>query len=197
MKFRKVLSFVLVLALFLSLGNVYTPRISAYVLKGVKIESLLGYVPYEGFGTASRAHMVLAATKWNDANSVRCITVLNATHSASTGFPALDGKNYIYRIDAGSGYVGLCATWCIDGVVTESDINLNMYYSWANSAQPGCYDVYTIILHEMGHAMGLGDVRSSDHNYNTTVMWYEVWTNSEKRSLKADDIAGLVAIYGS
>ncbi len=66
------------------------------------------------------------------------------------------------------------------------DIMFNTDYSWANG---GAYDLQTVAIHEIGHALGL------DHSAagSTSVMW-PVYT-STKNSLTADDIAGIDAIY--
>lgn len=171
---------------------------SAYEENGRYVTSTLTFVPYSGFGSTSRTHMSNAADVWSArVSDFTLVSVSSNTHSDEDGYYTRDYNNYIYRIDAGSGYVGIAATWASSsGVVSECDINLNMYYSWANSAQSGCYDVYSIILHEFGHPLGLADLDDADlYSYDTAVMWYAAKTNSTKRSLKTDDKNGIDAIY--
>lgn len=171
--------------------------IFAYEENGKYVTSTLTFVPYSGFGSTSRTHMSNAAGVWSArVSDFTLISVSSNTHSDEDGYYTRDYNNYIYREDVGAGYVGVAATWQSDGVVSECDINLNMYYSWSNSAQSGCYDVYSIILHEFGHPLGLADLDDSDlYSYDTAVMWHAAKTNSTKRTLKTDDKNGIDAIY--
>jgi len=52
------------------------------------------------------------------------------------------------------------------------------------------YDLQSTILHELGHAAGLG--HSADHD---SVMFPSLGAGAQKRTLKADDTAGLQAAY--
>lgn len=49
----------------------------------------------------------------------------------------------------------------------EADIVINRNVSWANSAQPGKYDIQSTMTHEMGHVIGLTDKHDS---------WLSLWT---------------------
>jgi hypothetical protein len=54
------------------------------------------------------------------------------------------------------------------------------------------FDVESVALHELGHCLGL------DHSqYNWAVMWYSINWGEVQRELSTDDIAGVLAIYGS
>ena len=70
----------------------------------------------------------------------------------------------------------------------------NMYYSWANSAVNNAYDVYSVCLHEFGHTMGLGDVKTDGYK-SRSIMYYTVYTNSTRRTLLSEDLAGIRALY--
>lgn len=52
------------------------------------------------------------------------------------------------------------------------------------------FDTFTVLLHELGHSLGLG--HSSDSN---AVMFASY--SGARRTLSADDIAGIQAIYGA
>lgn len=83
----------------------------------------------------------------------------------------------------------------IDGVlrVVEFDINFNAWdYDWSDSATtpPNRVDLPSVMLHELGHALGLG------HSFNGTVMQVALGTGQQMRTLHPDDIAGVQALYG-
>ena len=135
----------------------------AYVELPFTIGSKITYYPYEGFGSVSRSHMRQAASVWNNAVGDTLISVSTTTQPNRTGYYNNDGKNYIYAEDVGRDYVAQNHYWYSSYKLTQSDININMYYSWANSAAVDCYDVYSVFLHELGHSMGLGDVKTSGY----------------------------------
>ena len=158
-----------------------------------KIRITKTFVPSSEFGTTSKTHMGYAVEQWNTAAGTTLMEISSSTHS-STGYHNTDGNNYIYKEDVGADYVAECwYIWGFFGTLTESDININSYYSWANSAQPDCYDLYSVFLHETGHAAGLADLYSPSDS--AAVMYGYSATNTTKRSLTADDIAGIDFIY--
>lgn len=168
---------------------------SAYSLLGHRIDSAKVIVPYYSFDTLTIQNMGYAVDKWNALAGNTILIMSTGTHSSSgyVNNATNDGKNYVYKENAGSGYAGQCRYWSTSGRVTQFDININTYYDWANSAQPDRYDVYSVFLHETGHASGLGDVYTS---YDTAVMYYNANRNATNRIPKTDDIQGINAIYG-
>lgn len=196
---RKNVRYVTIIIMVTMLMELMLSTVYAYELNGAYITSTLIFTPYEGFGETSRDHMSLAAAEWSaEVGDFTLIEVTDDTHSSATGYATRDQNNYIYRVDAGAGYVAQASSWKTSaGRVVECDINLNMYYPWANEAQSNCFDVYTIILHEMGHPLGLGDLDDSElYDYDTAVMWYASRRNSTKRTLRTDDQNGIAELYG-
>ena len=83
----------------------------------------------------------------------------------------------------------------IDGLwrVVEFDIELNAYdYLWSKApvTPPGYIDVQSVLLHELGHALGLG------HSFYGTVMQPALGDGEQMRNFHPDDIAGVQALYG-
>lgn len=167
---------------------------SAYVELKHTVGNTVTYYPYEGFEVLYDNHMQNAASVWNKAVGREVISVSPTTQPNRLGYYKNDGKNYIYAEDVGAGYVAQNHYWWSGNKLTESDINLNMYYSWSNSAQSGRYDVYSVFLHELGHTIGLGDVED-DGYIDKSIMYQYVFKNKERRQLLSDDLAGVAALY--
>lgn len=74
-----------------------------------------------------------------------------------------------------------------NGGTAAGDIILSSNVSWAINAN---YDLQTVAMHEIGHALGLG------HSAITSAVQYTYYT-SIKQSLSTDDIAGLQSIFGA
>ena len=75
----------------------------------------------------------------------------------------------------------------INGGSDAGDIVYNSSINWQiNSA----YDIQTVAIHEIGHALGMG------HSQITYACMYANY-NGQKQSLTSDDIAGIQTIYGA
>ena len=154
------------------------------------------FIPHSDFGTTTISHMNEALWEWNHnlPSGIEGIYRDPVVHHSATNYPTKDGINRIYRKNIYSTeYVGQATWYTVNGITTEADINLNMYYNWANSAQPNAYDVWTVFLHEAGHLYGLCDVY--DSVYSNRVMYGIASTNSTKRSLTSAEVHVLQNIY--
>jgi hypothetical protein len=98
----------------------------------------------------------------------------------------------------------------VTGEIVESDIFFNTTFSWSTAAsgESGRFDVESIALHEIGHLFGLGhsalgetELRSGGRRVlgAEAVMFPVAFSAGDisDRTLRADDIAGFVDIYGS
>jgi hypothetical protein len=80
------------------------------------------------------------------------------------------------------------------GDIYEGDCVFNDRNSWSTAATTpaGQFDVESVMLHEFGHYLSL------DHSsVPAAVMWPTIGSGVQKRTLNADDIAGIIAIYGA
>jgi hypothetical protein len=73
------------------------------------------------------------------------------------------------------------------------DLHMDVNRNWTDDAGDvtgnGAFDIFTVMLHELGHALGLG------HSAVVGSVMEPIYAGS-RRTLHADDIAGIQAIYG-
>jgi hypothetical protein len=75
----------------------------------------------------------------------------------------------------------------INGGDLAGDIVFNTAQPWTTNG--GTYDLETVAIHELGHALGL------DHSALTSAVLYAYY-NGSKHALTADDTAGIQSLYG-
>lgn len=86
----------------------------------------------------------------------------------------------------------------VDGYYSalESDLVLNSNYNWrTDSTNMRNLDVQSVLLHEMGHTLGLGDLyNKAGYTYDTRQVMH--YYSGEKRSLGNGDKTGIWKLYG-
>lgn len=85
----------------------------------------------------------------------------------------------------GSGGVLAHAAYPEEGFVHFDDDEL-----WGTEDDGTTYDLQTVALHELGHALGL------EHSTDRTAVMYAYYPG-ERRALAADDVAGIESLYGA
>lgn len=83
-------------------------------------------------------------------------------------------------------------TYFPGGNVKESDIALDASRPWTTDPADPQVDLQSVALHEFGHMLGLG--HSGDRE---AVMYGTYPRNSTRRQPTADDLAGILSIYGA
>jgi hypothetical protein len=78
--------------------------------------------------------------------------------------------------------------------IVEFDMLLNAGTSWSTggSPAPGKFDLQSVMLHEFGHALGLGH-----SSVQGAVMWPALFAGVLARTLQNDDLDGLRELYPS
>jgi hypothetical protein len=116
---------------------------------------------------------------------------------ATVSYPTVyDGRNDIYWSSAfasGTSVLAYNSYWYSGSTMLESDIVFNDRYLWGDGTG-GTYDVASVLAHELGHGLVLGD-QYGVGDYSK-VMMGRIAPGAQKRALAAEDVAGIRAAYG-
>ncbi|MAG59428.1 hypothetical protein CMO96_01415 [Candidatus Woesebacteria bacterium] len=149
--------------------------------------------------------------KWEDAadgevddgNSVNIVgsgSITGATLVADEVSP--DGLNEVYfgSINGGDA-IGVTIVWGIfsgkpaNRVLVEWDqIYDDEAFDWSDVGAANLMDLENIVVHELGHTMGLGDLYTAECA-DETMYGYGTEGETKKRDLNAGDIAGISKLY--
>ena len=166
----------------------------AYTTTGIKLNTdyTLTFVPYSGFEATSISHFNEALYQWNSAAGITLMSREPTLRHSSTTFPEDDNKTRIYKAYAdpsAPGWTRVYTSTLTPNIAKSVDIDINTAFTWANSATPGAYDVWTVFIHEAGHAAGLGHTTSNGAVMNVYP------AGNTYRYLNSDDINGITSLY--
>jgi len=128
------------------------------------------------------------------------------TNGGTTTAP-VNKKDAINTVGFGSlssGTVGMAYAWAnSSNVITEFDLVLSTGYQWDlnKTATGDCggvtskFDVRDIIMHEIGHPLGLND-KSATADHAQTMHGYAAYKELYKRTLADGDKKGVTTLYG-
>lgn len=113
-----------------------------------------------------------------------------------------DGKNEIqWGFIPNPGVLAVTFVWGVFGqnaeenVIVEADILFNEDIKWGTLNKPDTYIWYDILVHELGHWIGLSD--SYDENCVEVTMYYKASKQeSKKSSLDQSDVDAIRLLYG-
>jgi hypothetical protein len=160
---------------------------------------------------AAAAAVASAVAQWSavipSTFSMTFAGTTTAVPTACDTVPHADGVNVVsYVTSLNKGVLGLTCT--LRGVRTsdievEFDMELAWGFDWGDGQSVGAnqYDLRSTVLHEMGHAAGLGHSCPRAHDPTCTpadiaaVMFPALAPGQAKRTLTDDDKAGLLALY--
>lgn len=142
-------------------------------------------------------------TTWEAAASRNILGVGSVTTNVlSADNTSPDGNNEAYfGAIAEPGVIGVTTVWGYFSGRTntrellEWDMVLNeVDFDWSSTGEANKMDLSNIVVHELGHAVGMADLYT-DTCAEETMYGYAVNGETKKQSLNAGDIAGISKLY--
>ena len=140
--------------------------------------------------------------KWEIAAGVNILgdKIAGTVDGADTVSP--DDKNEVYFADiAEDNVIAMAIIWGIFGgpppfreLVEWDMIFDDVDFDWSAAGEAGKMDFENIATHELGHAVGLGDLYNSECS-EQTMYGYASYGETKKRDLNDGDIAGIQKLY--
>jgi hypothetical protein len=150
---------------------------------------------------AVQGAIAAAANTWDAATNQNLFADTNlVTISSTVKADIRDGNNAVAWNSFSPGALAYARTWyqsCkIGGYYSaiESDINLNTGYRWSTTGSGSNIDVQSVVLHEMGHTIGLGDLYGKSQFASDTRQTMHYYTGV-KRTLGNGDKTGAWQLY--
>ena len=163
-----------------------------------------------GLGSTALLSAVSSASNtWDASTSAVLFTAPSIDYTAapspqeiSSGVITPDFKNTVSwadlsRLGFPGSTIGVTYVYfnAFTGQISDFDIVLNTQFSWSTMGAPGQMDVQDIATHELGHAIGLGDLYAAK-DCALTMYGYSNFGETFKRTLGRGDILGSQALYG-
>lgn len=157
----------------------------------------------DGSGGANRTRSaIVSSSAWNGAG---CGTIINATVGSVAGFSLGDGVPMLNFRDPINACTGNCLAATFTGffsgsTITDADIVTNTSHAWTSQGEDpggsGCsgeFYIEGVMVHEIGHALGLGHT-----NVSGATMFPSVSScNNAPATTASDDEAGIRELYCS
>lgn len=145
----------------------------------------------------------MSIAKWENAANYSIIgngAITEEPLSADVNEP--DDLNEVYFADIDEpGVIGVTIIWGIFGgpprnreLVAWDQVYDDVDFRWATDGDSDKMDLENIVIHELGHTVGLGDIYTESCN-EQTMYGYAIEGEIKKRTLEAGDITGISELY--
>lgn len=189
-----VTAFILLLQPIYIAANNITPRLD---LGCVWYDTPKNLFFYCDFDTNEREAVRAAMNTWNavdDTDGTSIITMFLTTGEAT---------NVVEKVSSYWQWVGHCDITQIYGEIISVRVQLGSEYKWSTTGEPDAYDVQTVALHELGHALGVAHCHEADEGDGpcwsatclSNVMYPIVSLGEINTTLKSYDISSYRVLY--
>jgi len=155
---------------------------------------------------AFRSAAIAGIKSWESSSCADFCTQID-TSCTGPAVTANDGTNWIHWVSSwphSDLVVGLTILTTVDGKRFDTDIFLNdVNPVWSTDGQGSTVDVQSVVVHEMGHALGLNHHDQTDtvkqdacaNDPTPPSVMCGTFRGGQHRELLSDDVAGLCARY--
>jgi hypothetical protein len=171
------------------------PQVTMF-LKDDALLAATGMAKTNALGAATAA-----TNTWDDATNQNLFSDSGVALTTTENWK-IDGVNNMAFIPYAPGCSALAATgvwYKTQGIaagqmypIVESDMTFNSNLKWTTTGEAGKLDFQSVVLHELGHTIGLGDIYGRAINDGKQVMGYYTGV---RRSLGNGDSTGVWTIY--
>lgn len=188
-------------AAYILMGRKWTQK-DPQIIMSLKDDALLAAT---GMSKTNVLGAVTAATNtWDDATNQNLFSDSGASLTTTANWK-YDGVNNMAFTPYATGCSALAATgvwYKTQGIpagqmypIVESDMTFNSNLKWTATGEAGKLDFQSVVLHELGHTIGLGDIygRAEFSADTRQVMHYYTGV---KRTLGNGDATGVWKLYG-
>lgn len=182
------------------------PACYGYLAKGAKWRGVESWIVDSGhtggLGTAYILdNMAFDIGKWETASGGKDILGGGTTDAMSSLPGTYDYANEVsFAPIDNAGTIAVTYIWGIFGGPTfqrqlmEWDQIYSTKYTWSATGEANKMDFENIATHELGHAVGMDDLYTSNCS-SQTMFGYADYGETDKRTLEAGDKAGIKALY--
>lgn len=177
---------------------------TCYKLLGVKwktfpIDYVINPSNPQGLSDLFVTSMISASAEtWDSATSIELFNdIYDINTTAKYGVQNFENV-IVFGDYPDSGVIGITSIWYtrFTRQIVEFDMLLNTDFIWGDATlNPSVMDLKNIVVHELGHSVGLGDIYSSSCSA-VTMFGYSDYGETSKQTLETPDITGLQKMYG-